>query len=99
MQYHYIGLDDSSVEETSQNAQSISEETVANTDSHNTEAADDAAMIAEGDEHRIQISGAPSMMCAENPDSFRLPEKPLNFMTDSNFEAMSPYGVCTFSRE
>ena len=54
-QYHYVGLDkmcDSGVEGTAQNAQSISKETVANTDSHNTETADDAlddAMIEEDD--------------------------------------------------
>ena len=80
-QYHYVGLDkmcDSSVEQTAQNVQTISADnvTVANTDSHDTETADDAlddAVIAEGDEHRIQISGAPmaSMMCVENPESFR----------------------------
>ena len=68
-QYHYVGLDkmcDSSVEGTAQNAKTISEAnvqaTVTNTDSHNTETADDAiddAVIEEGDEHRIQISGAP----------------------------------------
>ena len=62
-QYHYVGLDKmcySSVEGTAQNAQTISEanvqSTVTNTDSHDTETADDAlddAMIAEGDEHRI----------------------------------------------
>ena len=53
-----------------------------------------------------------SMMCVENPESFReiicvAPaegEKPLNIMTDSNFEAMSnpdkfPYGVGTYSSE
>ena len=117
-QYHYVGLDkmcDSSIEQTAQNVQTISAEnvTVANTDSHDTETADDA-VIEEGDEHRIQISGAPmaSMMCVENPESFReiicvAPaegEKPLNIMTDSNFEAMSnpdkfPYGVGTYSSE
>ena len=78
-QYHYVGLDKICVEQTSQNAQTIPEanvqSTVANTDSHNTETADDAlddAVIEEGDEHRIQISGAPmaSMMCVENPESF-----------------------------
>ena len=121
-QYHYVGLDkmcDSSIQQTTQNAQTISAEnvTVANTDSHDTETADDAlddAVIEEGDEHRIQISGAPmaSMMCVENPESFReiicvAPaegEKPLNIMTDSNFEAMSnpdkfPFGVGTYSSE
>ena len=71
----------------------------------------DDATIAEGDEHRVQISGAPqaSMMCVENPESFRhimcvAPaegEKPLSIMTDLNFEAMSnpdkfPYGTGTF---
>ena len=70
--------------------------------------------LRKGDEHRIQISGAPmvSMMCVENSKSFRdiicvAPAeggKPLNFMTDSNFEAMSnpdkfPYGVGTYSSE
>ena len=120
-QYHYVGLDkmcDSSVEGTAQNAQTISAEnvqsTVANTDTETADDALDDAVIEEGDEHRIQISGAPmaSMMCVENPESFReiicvAPaegEKPLNIMTDSNFEAMSnpdkfPYGVGTYSSE
>ena len=118
-QYHYVGLDkmcDSSIEQTAQNVQTISAEnvTVANTDSHDTETADDALDDAVIDEHRIQISGAPmaSMMCVENPESFReiicvAPaegEKPLNIMTDSNFEAMSnpdkfPHGVGTYSSE
>ena len=53
-----------------------------------------------------------SMMCVENPESFReiicvAPaegEKPLNIMTDSNFEAMSnpdkfPFGVGTYTSE
>ena len=123
-QYHYVGLDkmcDSSVEGTAQNPQTIPEanvqSTVANTDCHDTETPDDAlddAVIEEGDEHRIQISGAPmaSMMCGENPESFgeiicvapAEGEKPLNIMTDSNFEAMSnpdkfPHGVGTYSSE
>ena len=74
----------------------------------------DDATVEEGDEHRIQISGAPlaSMMCIENPESFReilcvAPaegQRPLNFMTDPKFEAMSnpdkfPYGGGTFSTE
>ena len=76
-QYHYDKMCDSSIEGTAQNAQTISEanvqSTVANTDSHDTETADDAlddAVIEEGDEH---ISGAlmASMMCVENPESFR----------------------------
>ena len=96
-QYHYVGLDNMCDSSIAQNVQTISEanvqSTVANTDSHDTETADEAlddAVIAEGDEHRIQISGA-SMMCVENPESFReiicvAPaegEKPLNIMTDS----------------
>ena len=116
-QYHYVGLDkmcDYSVEQTTHIAQT---DTVANTDTHDTETADDAlddAVIEEGDEHRIQISGAPmaSMMCVENPEHFReiicvAPaegQKLLNIMTDSNFEAMSnpdkfPFGVGTYSSE
>ena len=116
-QYHYVGLHkmcDSSVEGTAQNAQTATvQSTVANTDSHDTETADDAlddAVIEEGDEHRIQISGAPmaSIMCVENPESLCVApaegEKPLNIMTDSNFEAMSnpdkfPFGVGTYSSE
>ena len=47
--YHYVGLDkmcDSSIEQTAQNVQTISAEnvTVANTDSHDTETADDAVI-------------------------------------------------------
>ena len=122
MQFHYVGLDkmcDSSVQgETSQTIlEANGHVTVPNTDSHEPEATDNAldyTTIEKGEEHRIQISGAPmaSMMCVENPESFRdiicvAPaegEKPLNFMTDSNFEAMSnpdvfPYGVGTYSSE
>ena len=72
----------------------------------------DDATVAAGDEHRIQISGAPqaSMMCVKNPKSFRhimcvAPaegKKPVNIMTDVHFEAMSnpdkfPYGIGTYS--
>ena len=84
-------------------------------DTENAPVADetlDDATIEEGDEHRRQISGAPmaSMMCLENPESFRdivcvAPaegKRPLNVMTDPNFEAMSnpdkfPFGNGTFS--
>ena len=67
----------------------------------------DDATIEEGDEHRRQISGAPmaSMMCVDNPETSReiicvAPaegEKPLNIMTDSNFEAMSNPDKFTFA--
>ena len=112
---------DSSVEETSPNTQTTPPEnpdvSVANTDSHDSERADntlDDDVIEGGDEHRIQISGAPMarMMCVENLEIFgdiicvapAEGEKPLNFMTDSNFEAMSnsdkfPYGVGTMTTE
>ena len=94
MQYHYVGLDK-----------------MSNTDTDNEL---DDTTIEEGDEHRRQISGAPqaSMMCVENPESFSdiicvAPaegQKPLGFMTDPNFEAMSnpdkfPYGGGTYSSE
>ena len=74
----------------------------------------DDATIEEGDEHRRQISGAPmaSMMYVESPETCKeiicvAPaegEKPLNIMTDSNFEAMSnpdkfPFANGTFSSE
>ena len=93
MQYHYVGLDKISIN-SEQNAPNI--DPVSNPQSENDEL--DDATIEEGDEHRIQISGAPlaSMMCVENPESVReiicvAPaegEKPLNFMTDPNFEAI-----------
>ena len=105
MQYHYVGLDTNVVGQPD------------NSSSENAPVADetlDDATIEEGDEYRRHISGAPmaSMMCVENPESFRdiicvAPaegEKPLNIMTDSNFEAMSnpdkfPFGNGTFSSE
>ena len=113
MQYHYVGLETcgSNVE---QNAQPT---TLSSDDTENAPVADeslDDATIEEGDEHGRQISGAPmtSMMCLENPESFRdiicaAPaegERPLNIMTDPNFEAMSnpdkfPFGNGTFSSE
>ena len=88
---------------------------VESVDASNTTALADGfddATIEQGDEHRWQISGAPqaSMMCVENPEIFReiisvAPaegERPLNFMTDPNFESMSnpdkfPYGTGTYS--
>ena len=66
-----------------QNAQNVpnftgenSQDIQTNAISENTTAADDTlddATIEEGDEHRMQISGAllASMMCVENPESFR----------------------------
>ena len=117
LQYHYVGLDKLPLGSASvlQNAQSNPNE--ANTNADNVQLAHeslDDATIEEGDEHRRQISGAPmaSMMCVENPESSRdiicvVPaegEKPLNIMTDSNFEAMSnpdkfPFANGTFSSE
>ena len=85
--------------------------TVANTDTETADNALDDAVIEDCDEHRIQISGAPmaSMMCVENPESFReiicvAPAEGEKIMTDSNFEAISnpdkfPYGVGTYSSE
>ena len=113
MQYHYVGLETSG-SNVEQNAQPT---TSSSDDTEDAPVADetlDDATIEEGDEHRRQISGAPmaSMMCIENPESFRdiicvAPaegERPLNIMTDPNFEAMSnpdkfPFGNGTFSSE
>ena len=120
MQYHYVGLDKlpvcgGSVQQSGESTTSVSEQ--PSTNSENAPVADeslDDATIEEGDEHRRQISGAPmgSMMCVENPESSReiicvAPaegEKPLNIMTDSNFEAMSnpdkfPFANGTFTSE
>ena len=110
MQYHYVGLDklqtpalpiaDTPVQ-PNQSEQAYDDEL-------------DEATVAEGDEHRRQISGAPqaSMMCVESPESFSQTmcvapaegERPLNIMTDLEFEAMSnpdkfPYGIGTFSSD
>ena len=121
MQYHYVGLDKILVQpvqiEQVANNHIVPEqpETIADNAEQSEPVSDnelDDATIEAGDEHRRQISGAPqaSMMCVENPESFRdiicvAPaegEKPLNIMTDANFEAMSnpdkfPYGSGTFS--
>ena len=107
LQYHYVSLDRIPVCSSNAVQQNVSQSATA------ADALDDAT-IQEGDEHRWQISAAPqaSMMCVENPESFRKiicvapaeGERPLGFMTDPNFEAMSnpdkfPYGNGTFSSE
>ena len=120
MQYHYVGLDKlpvcgASVQQSGESATSVSEQSSTNSESAPVadESLDDAT-IEKGDEHRVQISGAPmaTMMCVESPESFReiicvAPaegEKPLSIMTDSNFEAMSnpdkfPFANGMFSSE
>ena len=114
LQYHYVGLDKLPVcgARVQQHTQNNPHDTDTNSDNVN-EVLDDAT-IEEGDEHRRQISGAPmaSMMCVESPETCKeiicvAPaegEKPLNIMTDSNFEAMSnpdkfPFANGTFSSE
>ena len=111
MQYHYVGLHPMPVGSSSDVAQNV---TGAPEQSKTAAPADclDDASIEEGDEQRYLISGTPqaSLMCVDNPESFReiisvAPaegERPLNFMTTQNFEAMSnpdkfPYGTGTFS--
>ena len=112
LQCHYVGLDPIPVNDSSSVEKNTVVESVdANNTTATTDGLDDAS-IEQGDEHRWQISGAPqaSMMCIENPESFReiisvAPaegERPLNFMTDPNFESMSnpdkfPYGTGTYS--
>ena len=113
LQYHYVGLDKLPVCGPAVYSSVYRDNTSDSTDNAAGETLDDAT-IEEGDEHRRQISGAPmaSMMCVENPESSRdiicvAPaegEKPLNIMTDSNFEAMSnpdkfPFANGTFSTE
>ena len=119
MQYHYVGFD--KIPEQPQPTVAIpvqpaQPETIANSDAEAEQPDNelDDATIEQGDEHRRQISGAPqaSMMCVENPESFRHTmcvapaegERPLNIMTDLTFEAMSnpdkfPYGTGTFSSD
>ena len=113
MQYHYVGFD-----RTPEPAPPAVDMPVVSDQPEQPkqpEPADnelDDATIAEGDEHRVQISGAPqaSMMCVENPESFTYTmcvapaegQKPLDIMTDVDFEAMSnpdkfPYSTGTFS--
>ena len=118
MQYHYVGLD--KIPEQPQPTMSVQHETIANCEpvaEQPESVADnelDDATIEQGDEHRRQISGTQqaSMMCVENPESFRHTmcvapaegERPLNIMTDLTFEAMSnpdkfPYGTGTFNSD
>ena len=118
MQYHYVGLE--KIPEQPQPTMPVQPETIANCEpvaeqpeSVSDNELDDAT-IEQGDEHRRQISGAQqaSMMCVENPESFRHTmcvapaegERPLNIMTDLTFEAMSnpdkyPYSTATFSTD
>ena len=65
MQYHYVGLG-----KIPEPALPIADMPVQPNQSEPAEL--DDATIAEGDEHKRQISGAPqaSMMCVENPESF-----------------------------
>ena len=90
MQYHYVGLDKLPVlEQTSQATESSTDPTSV------TECLDDATI----DEHTRQITGGPSgsMLTVENPEAkvqqFSIApaegQKPMNIMTDANFEAMS----------
>ena len=93
MQYHYVGLDKLPVqlEPAADNHTTVLEQSVQPEPVSDNEL--DDVTIEEGDEHRRQISGAPqtSMMCVENPESFRdiicvAPaegEKSLNIMTDT----------------
>ena len=121
LQCHYVGLDKipacgSDAVEHDVSGENLEEHSHNIPDSQPATAADalDDTTVREGDEHRWQISGTPhaSMMCVENPESFReiicvAPaegERPLGFMTDPNFEAMCnpdkfPYGNGTFSSE
>ena len=84
MQYHYVGLDkipvqpvqpvqhdNHTVPEQSVQLEPVHTESVQPDPVSDNEL--DDATIEAGDEHRRQISGAPqvSMMCIENPESFR----------------------------
>ena len=113
MQYHYVGLDKTPVQpvqlEPGADNHTVPEQSVQPEPISDNEL--DDVTIEEGDEHRRQISGAPqaSMMCVESfTDIICVApaegEKPLNIMTDTNFEAMSnpdkfPYGNGTFSSD
>ena len=112
LQYHYVGLDqmsmniDSPVVATEGTTTcNPPEHCQANTDENPL----DDATIEKGDEHTIQITGGPtaSMMVLEHPEAtiFVAPaegQRPLFIMTDPNFEAMfNPdkfcFGSGTFS--
>ena len=104
MQYHYVGLGTIpqvqavDIEPTQPVKTNIAAQKPEQSEPVSDNELDDAT-VAAGDEHRIQISGAPqaSMICVENPDSFRhimcvAPaegEKPLIIMTDLNFDTVS----------
>ena len=112
MQYHYVGLD-----KVPEQPQVVPNTKPTQAMASAAEQPDpvlgneiDESTVEAGDEHRIQIGGAPlASMSVENHESFRHTicvapaegEKPLNIMTDVNFEAMSnpdkfPYGTGTF---
>ena len=113
LQYHFVGLDQMSMEvETSDTihtskANSFPEDGIVST----TENPLDDATIEQGDEYTIQITGGPtaSMMSLEHPEAIisvapAEGQRPLSIMTDTNFEAMfNPDKFCfgdgTFSTE
>ena len=114
MQYHYVGLDKLPAQPQPFVTEPVQSQTIANNaeQSEQPEPVSDAelddATIEAGDEHRSGTQQA-SMMCIQNPESFRHTmcvaqaedEKPLNIMTDLSFESMSnpdkfPYGGGTF---
>ena len=91
MQFHYVGLD-----KIPEPALLIADKPVLSDQPKQPDSDNelDDATIAEGDEHGVVPH---KMMYVENPESFRHTmcvaqaegEKPLNIMTDLNFEAMS----------
>ena len=91
MQYHYVGLD--KIPAPALPIADTSAQPNQSEPAYDDEL--DEVTIAEGDEHRRQISGAPqaSMMCVENPESFSQTmcfapaegERPQNIMTETNF--------------
>ena len=112
MQYHYVGFD--KLPEQPQPTMPAQPETIEPVAEQILDNELDDATIEQGDEHRRLISGTQqaTMMCVENPESFRHTmcvapaegERPLNIMTDLTFEAMSnpdkfPYGTGTFSSD
>ena len=99
LQYHYVGLDQMSMDIIDSTVVATEGTTTCNPAEHSQATTDenplDDETIEQGDNHTIQITGGPtaSMMSLEHPEAIisvapAEGQRPLFIMTDSNFEAM-----------
>ena len=104
IQYHYVGLDQTSMDVETSNSSTVTNLTATACNGDNPPKDGQAstagnplddATIEQGDVHTLQITGGPSasMMSLEHPEAIisvapAEGQRPLSIMTDTNFEAM-----------